>query len=181
MQILARLLKSSHPEDLRAANKLIKEMVQEVRLGRRGAGGRGLGGSGWHQGSSGSLSSCRQKELLPKILQQQLLKSPCVISVILWLLEGMALGAFCGPSPAAALDLWQFHHCLGSAGPEMTWSFILEWELFGGQHCCAVVQGGGVLAGPAFLLSKLQTGARTSFPVCFPSRTRSAWRRSPRG
>lgn len=29
-QMLARLLKSSHPEDLRAANKLIKEMVQEV-------------------------------------------------------------------------------------------------------------------------------------------------------
>uniref|UniRef100_A0A669Q0W9 Golgi associated, gamma adaptin ear containing, ARF binding protein 1 n=1 Tax=Phasianus colchicus TaxID=9054 RepID=A0A669Q0W9_PHACC len=29
LQILARLLKSSHPEDLRAANKLIKEMVQE--------------------------------------------------------------------------------------------------------------------------------------------------------
>jgi hypothetical protein len=28
--MLARLLKSSHPEDLRAANKLIKEMVQEV-------------------------------------------------------------------------------------------------------------------------------------------------------
>ncbi|KAG8511138.1 ADP-ribosylation factor-binding protein GGA1 [Galemys pyrenaicus] len=28
-QMLARLLKSSHPEDLRAANKLIKEMVQE--------------------------------------------------------------------------------------------------------------------------------------------------------
>ncbi|KAG8535098.1 hypothetical protein GDO81_029449 [Engystomops pustulosus] len=27
--MLARLLKSSHPEDLRAANKLIKEMVQE--------------------------------------------------------------------------------------------------------------------------------------------------------
>lgn len=30
LQMLARLLKSSHPEDLRAANKLIKEMVQEV-------------------------------------------------------------------------------------------------------------------------------------------------------
>ncbi|XP_026550699.1 ADP-ribosylation factor-binding protein GGA1 [Notechis scutatus] len=29
LQMLARLLKSSHPEDLRAANKLIKEMVQE--------------------------------------------------------------------------------------------------------------------------------------------------------
>nr|1O3X_A Chain A, ADP-ribosylation factor binding protein GGA1 [Homo sapiens] len=28
-KMLARLLKSSHPEDLRAANKLIKEMVQE--------------------------------------------------------------------------------------------------------------------------------------------------------
>lgn len=28
--MLARLLKSSHPEDLRAANKLIKDMVQEV-------------------------------------------------------------------------------------------------------------------------------------------------------
>ncbi|XP_024617390.1 ADP-ribosylation factor-binding protein GGA1-like isoform X2 [Neophocaena asiaeorientalis asiaeorientalis] len=27
--MLARLLKSSHPEDLRAANRLIKEMVQE--------------------------------------------------------------------------------------------------------------------------------------------------------
>lgn len=39
-QMLARLLKSSHPEDLRAANKLIKEMVQEVmakpRAGTRG-------------------------------------------------------------------------------------------------------------------------------------------------
>lgn len=43
MQILARLLKSSHPEDLRAANKLIKEMVQEVELG-----GHGLGGNAWH-------------------------------------------------------------------------------------------------------------------------------------
>jgi hypothetical protein len=31
--MLARLLKSSHPEDLRAANKLIKEMVQEVMAG----------------------------------------------------------------------------------------------------------------------------------------------------
>lgn len=39
LQTLARLLKSSHPEDLRAANKLIKEMVQEVWLGKRGAGG----------------------------------------------------------------------------------------------------------------------------------------------
>lgn len=29
-QMLSRLLNSSHPEDLRAANKLIKEMVQEV-------------------------------------------------------------------------------------------------------------------------------------------------------
>ncbi|XP_074864826.1 ADP-ribosylation factor-binding protein GGA1 isoform X3 [Carettochelys insculpta] len=29
-KMLARLLKSSHPEDLRAANKLIKEMVQEL-------------------------------------------------------------------------------------------------------------------------------------------------------
>ena len=28
--MLSRLLNSSHPEDLRAANKLIKEMVQEV-------------------------------------------------------------------------------------------------------------------------------------------------------
>lgn len=36
-QMLARLLKSSHPEDLRAANKLIKEMVQEVSVGQ-GAG-----------------------------------------------------------------------------------------------------------------------------------------------
>lgn len=33
LQMLARLLKSSHPEDLRAANKLIKEMVQEVMAG----------------------------------------------------------------------------------------------------------------------------------------------------
>lgn len=71
LQILARLLKSSHPEDLRAANKLIKEMVQEVRPGKVG-----LGGSGWHQGSSGSLSSYRHMELLLQILQQQLLKSP---------------------------------------------------------------------------------------------------------
>lgn len=30
LQMLSRLLNSSHPEDLRAANKLIKEMVQEV-------------------------------------------------------------------------------------------------------------------------------------------------------
>lgn len=29
-QMLSRLLNSSHPEDLKAANKLIKEMVQEV-------------------------------------------------------------------------------------------------------------------------------------------------------
>lgn len=31
-QMLSRLLNSSHPEDLKAANKLIKEMVQEVNL-----------------------------------------------------------------------------------------------------------------------------------------------------
>lgn len=31
-QMLSRLLNSSHPEDLKAANKLIKEMVQEVKL-----------------------------------------------------------------------------------------------------------------------------------------------------
>lgn len=31
-QTLSRLLNSSHPEDLKAANKLIKEMVQEVNL-----------------------------------------------------------------------------------------------------------------------------------------------------
>lgn len=39
-QMLARLLKSSHPEDLRAANKLIKEMVQEVMTepGAQGGG-----------------------------------------------------------------------------------------------------------------------------------------------
>lgn len=30
LQMLSRLLNSTHPEDLRAANKLIKEMVQEV-------------------------------------------------------------------------------------------------------------------------------------------------------
>lgn len=30
--MLSRLLNSSHPEDLKAANKLIKEMVQEVHL-----------------------------------------------------------------------------------------------------------------------------------------------------
>ena len=30
-QMLSRLLNSTHPEDLKAANKLIKEMVQEVR------------------------------------------------------------------------------------------------------------------------------------------------------
>lgn len=30
--MLSRLLNSSHPEDLKAANKLIKEMVQEVKL-----------------------------------------------------------------------------------------------------------------------------------------------------
>lgn len=53
-----------------------------------------------------------------------------MISAIPWLLEGMAAGAFCGPSPAAALDLQQFHPCLANAGPEMIWSFPLEWELF---------------------------------------------------
>lgn len=31
-QMLSRLLNSSHPEDLKAANKLIKEMVQEVNF-----------------------------------------------------------------------------------------------------------------------------------------------------
>lgn len=31
-QMLSRLLNSSHPEDLKAANNLIKEMVQEVKL-----------------------------------------------------------------------------------------------------------------------------------------------------
>lgn len=31
-QMLSRLLNSTHPEDLKAANKLIKEMVQEVSL-----------------------------------------------------------------------------------------------------------------------------------------------------
>lgn len=31
-QMLSRLLNSTHPEDLKAANKLIKEMVQEVGL-----------------------------------------------------------------------------------------------------------------------------------------------------
>lgn len=56
-QILARLLKSSHPEDLRAANKLIKEMVQEVRLGRRRAGSHG---------GSGSLSLGKGAGQLPK-------------------------------------------------------------------------------------------------------------------
>lgn len=43
LQMLARLLKSSHPEDLRAANKLIKEMVQEV-MAEPGALGRGREG-----------------------------------------------------------------------------------------------------------------------------------------
>ena len=42
-QMLARLLKSSHPEDLRAANKLIKEMVQEVIAKPRAQGGGGRG------------------------------------------------------------------------------------------------------------------------------------------
>lgn len=42
-QMLARLLKSSHPEDLRAANKLIKEMVQEVMAEPREQGGRRVG------------------------------------------------------------------------------------------------------------------------------------------
>lgn len=42
-QMLARLLKSSHPEDLRAANKLIKEMVQEVMAKARVQGGGGMG------------------------------------------------------------------------------------------------------------------------------------------
>lgn len=83
-------------------------------------------------GTKGAVGLCphAHKELLPKILQQQLLKSPCVISAIPWLLEGMAVGAFCGPSPAAVLDLQQFHPCLASAGPQMIWSFPLEWELF---------------------------------------------------
>lgn len=40
LQMLARLLKSSHPEDLRAANKLIKEMVQEVMAAGLGYMGR---------------------------------------------------------------------------------------------------------------------------------------------
>lgn len=31
-QMLSRLLNSTHPEDLKAANKLIKEMVQEVNI-----------------------------------------------------------------------------------------------------------------------------------------------------
>lgn len=30
LQLLSRLLKSSHPEDLRAANRLIKSLVKEV-------------------------------------------------------------------------------------------------------------------------------------------------------
>lgn len=41
--MLARLLKSSHPEDLRAANRLIKEMVQEVMAKARVQGGGGMG------------------------------------------------------------------------------------------------------------------------------------------
>lgn len=69
-------------------------------------------------------------ELLLKILQQQLLKSPRVTSALPWLLEGMALGTFFGPSPAAALDPWQFHPCLASADPEVMWSFPVERELF---------------------------------------------------
>lgn len=71
LQILARLLKSSHPEDLRAANKLIKEMVQEVRLGRRRAGRHGLGGDSWVPRGQ-QLSVLRQKcRAAAKILQQQ--------------------------------------------------------------------------------------------------------------
>ncbi|XP_063663749.1 ADP-ribosylation factor-binding protein GGA1 isoform X7 [Pan troglodytes] len=42
-KMLARLLKSSHPEDLRAANKLIKEMVQEVAAEPRAQGGGRMG------------------------------------------------------------------------------------------------------------------------------------------
>lgn len=45
--MLARLLKSSHPEDLRAANKLIKEMVQEVAAEPRAQGGGGMGVLSW--------------------------------------------------------------------------------------------------------------------------------------
>lgn len=45
--MLARLLKSSHPEDLRAANKLIKEMVQEVMAEPRVQGEGGMGMLSW--------------------------------------------------------------------------------------------------------------------------------------
>lgn len=46
-QMLARLLKSSHPEDLRAANKLIKEMVQEVTAEPRARAGAGRKMASW--------------------------------------------------------------------------------------------------------------------------------------
>lgn len=68
-------------------------------------------------------------ELLPKILLQQLLKSVCMISLLLWLLGGMALGAFCEPSHATALDLQQFHP-FGKCQPRSDLEFLLEWELF---------------------------------------------------
>lgn len=45
--MLARLLKSSHPEDLRAANKLIKEMVQEVMAEPRVQGEGGMRMPSW--------------------------------------------------------------------------------------------------------------------------------------
>lgn len=45
--MLARLLKSSHPEDLRAANKLIKEMVQEVTAEPRARAGGGRKMASW--------------------------------------------------------------------------------------------------------------------------------------
>lgn len=49
-QMLARLLKSSHPEDLRAANKLIKEMVQEVMAEPGAEGGGGMEALSWGAG-----------------------------------------------------------------------------------------------------------------------------------
>lgn len=37
LQLLTRLLKSNHPEDLQAANRLIKNLVKEVGISTPGA------------------------------------------------------------------------------------------------------------------------------------------------
>lgn len=132
LQTLARLLKSSHPEDLRAANKLIKEMVQEVWLGKRELGGHGLGGDGWAPKEDWFCDPMQAYGASAQTLAAAAERVLVLSSAIPWLLREMALGTFCGPSSAAALDLQQFHPWLASACPEMTWSFPLGWELCSG-------------------------------------------------